>query len=306
MPRVTRKQITAAARRHGIPPGLFYRLISAESGGRTDALSPAGAIGPAQLMPGTARGLGVDPYNPLENLEGGARYLRSQFDRFGDWRLALAAYNAGPGNVQKYGDVPPFSETQRYVKKVMAGKNFSGLDFREDDAATTGTAPTLDMVDNRKDLAFQSLLDITAGVDPVESLTQRASEITVQPAARATSSPAPSRQTGGGARSQETPTGQVSPTLLKLAKRFGATVTSAYRTKEQNKKVGGSPTSFHMRGRAIDVVPDKAGMALLRYVLNNPSQFNEAFYDPLGRYLDEGKIRRGAIGGHSDHIHIAL
>lgn len=107
------------AKRHGIPKPLFRALIGAESAWNKSAVSPAGARGFTQLMPATAAGLGVDIDDPLQNLEGGARYLRQQMDTFGSWRLALAAYNAGPGAVRQYGGVPPYKETQRYVAKVL-------------------------------------------------------------------------------------------------------------------------------------------------------------------------------------------
>lgn len=107
-----------AARRHNVPEDLFLRLVQQESNWRADAKSHKGAIGLAQLMPGTARVLGVNPYDPYENLEGGARYLSQQYRAFGSWRLALAAYNAGPGAVQKYGGVPPFKETRNYVRVI--------------------------------------------------------------------------------------------------------------------------------------------------------------------------------------------
>lgn len=107
-----------AARRHGVPEDLFLRLVMQESRFNPKALSHKGAIGLAQLMPDTARLLGVDPHNPAQNLEGGARYLKQQFLKFGNWRLALAAYNAGPGAVEKHGGVPPFRETRNYVKKI--------------------------------------------------------------------------------------------------------------------------------------------------------------------------------------------
>lgn len=108
-----------AARRHGIPEYLFLRLVQQESGWRADAVSHKGAIGLAQLMPHTARGLGVDPRDPRQNLEGGARYLAQQYRSFGSWRLALAAYNAGPGAVEKHGGVPPFAETRNYVRVIL-------------------------------------------------------------------------------------------------------------------------------------------------------------------------------------------
>ena len=108
-----------AARQHGVPVDLFKRLVQAESGWNPRAISPKGAIGLAQLMPGTARLLGVNPRDPKQNLEGGARYLSWQYKEFRSWRLALAAYNAGPHNVKKYGGIPPFKETRNYVRKIM-------------------------------------------------------------------------------------------------------------------------------------------------------------------------------------------
>jgi cell wall-associated NlpC family hydrolase len=111
-----------AAKRYGIDPNLYKRLIAAESGWNPRARSPVGATGLAQLMPGTARGLGVNINSPVSNLVGGAKYLSQQLQTFGgDIRKALAAYNAGPGAVQKYGGIPPYRETQNYVSKIMSG-----------------------------------------------------------------------------------------------------------------------------------------------------------------------------------------
>lgn len=109
----------AAADRNGIPQDLFLRLVQQESGWNVDAVSNKGAIGLAQLMPGTASDLGVDPTDPTANLDGGARYLATQYRRFGNWRLALAAYNAGPEAVAQHNDVPPFAETQDYVRRIL-------------------------------------------------------------------------------------------------------------------------------------------------------------------------------------------
>jgi soluble lytic murein transglycosylase-like protein len=107
-----------AARRHGVPEDLFLRLVQQESGWNPGAVSHKGATGLAQLMPATARRLGVNATDPHDNLEGGARYLRMMYDRFGDWKLALAAYNAGPEAVQKHGGIPPYRETTGYVRAV--------------------------------------------------------------------------------------------------------------------------------------------------------------------------------------------
>jgi soluble lytic murein transglycosylase-like protein len=109
----------AAARRHNVPEDLFLRLVRTESNFRPTARSNKGAIGLAQIMPFTAQHLGIDPHDPKENLEGGARYLSQQYRRFGDWRLALAAYNAGPEAVEQYHGVPPYAETQQYVKAIL-------------------------------------------------------------------------------------------------------------------------------------------------------------------------------------------
>lgn len=108
-----------AARRNGIPEDLFLRLVRQESGWNPNAVSHKGALGLAQLMPGTARALGVDPRNPAQNLEGGARYLATQYRTFGSWRLALAAYNAGPGAVERHKGIPPYRETRDYVRKIL-------------------------------------------------------------------------------------------------------------------------------------------------------------------------------------------
>ncbi|GHH02022.1 lytic transglycosylase domain-containing protein [Comamonas sp. JC664] len=111
--------IDAAERRHGLPPGLLRALVQVESESRVHRISPAGAMGPGQLMPGTAAMLGVkDPFDPEPAIDGSARYLAGQLRRFKDVRLAVAAYNAGPGSVN--GRVPKNGETEYYVPKVLA------------------------------------------------------------------------------------------------------------------------------------------------------------------------------------------
>lgn len=115
----TREYAIQQAQRYGIPTDIFLRMIGAESSWNQGAVSPKGATGLGQLMPGTAAKLGVDPTDPYQNIEGSARYLAQQYGTFGTWPLALAAYNAGPGAVRKYGGIPPFAETQAYVPKIL-------------------------------------------------------------------------------------------------------------------------------------------------------------------------------------------
>lgn len=114
--------VSVAARAQGIDADLIRAVIDVESGGNPRAVSPKGAIGLMQLMPDTAREVGVEnPFDPVQNVLGGARYLRRLLDHFeGDLRLALAAYNSGPAAVRRHGGVPPFRETVRYVEKVLS------------------------------------------------------------------------------------------------------------------------------------------------------------------------------------------
>lgn len=114
--------ISQIAHKHGVDEKLVKALVQQESGFNPKAKSHCGAMGLMQLMPGTAKTLGVtDPYNPVQNVDGGVRHLKWLLSKYhGNVILSLAAYNAGSGAVDKYGDVPPYAETQNYVKKILA------------------------------------------------------------------------------------------------------------------------------------------------------------------------------------------
>lgn len=131
------------ARKHGLDPVIFGRLVMQESSGNPNARSPAGAVGLTQLMPATARGLGVrNPLDPRQSLEGGATYLQQQLKTFGgDYRKSLAAYNAGPGAVSKYHGVPPYAETQNYVSRILGGYTPAGSGGRSTPDAATASSP---------------------------------------------------------------------------------------------------------------------------------------------------------------------
>jgi soluble lytic murein transglycosylase-like protein len=115
-----RELVEAAAKRNGLPPKFVDSVVVAESGYKPNAVSPKGAVGLMQLMPATAQAFHADPNNPAENVEAGAAYLRELLIKYdGDSRRALAAYNAGPGAVDKYNGVPPYAETKTYIERVL-------------------------------------------------------------------------------------------------------------------------------------------------------------------------------------------
>lgn len=115
----------AAGNRWGVPPEILAGIAKAESGFNLDAVSPDNAQGLMQFLPSTADWMGVDPSNPASAIDGAARYIRAELDKFDDMSLAIAAYNAGSGNVSKYGGIPPFAETQAYVPKVLSFAGWS-------------------------------------------------------------------------------------------------------------------------------------------------------------------------------------
>lgn len=218
-------QIGQVAAKYGIDPRIFANLVRQESGGNQGARSPVGAIGLTQLMPATARSLGVNPYDPRQNLEGGAKYLRQQLDRFGgDYTKALAAYNAGPGAVQKYGGVPPFAETQAYVKAILGGKTPTSARAPAPSPSPAASGPS------RGQIIAQFLLSNENPLSFVTALRGASSP--------ASSAPATVKQTAGGnrvANFEGTPVAAWMVPALKFARQHGWTgkLTSGVRTYAQ-------------------------------------------------------------------------
>ena len=162
------------ARDFGVNEDIFLRLIQKESSWNPKATSRAGAQGLVQLMPGTVRGLGVsNPYDPVQSITGGARYLSQQLKRFGNYEKALAAYNAGPGNVEHYGGIPPFRETQNYVKTILGGFEPAKAKSKPEQKAATSNAAGTEK-GNRLLNSFIDLLKVTGGriLGPQSSTTE--------------------------------------------------------------------------------------------------------------------------------------
>ena len=152
------------ARDFGVNEDIFLKLIQKESGWNPQARSEAGAMGLVQLMPGTARGLGVsNPFDPVQSMTGGARYLSQQLKRFGSYDKALAAYNAGPGNVERYGGIPPFKETQNYVRTILGSSNVATPKGQQAQAPQKAPAQATPEDTNRFLQTFIDLLGATGG-----------------------------------------------------------------------------------------------------------------------------------------------
>lgn len=167
-----------AAARYGIDPDIYVRQINQESGFNPHAVSPAGAQGIAQFMPATARGIGLtDPFDPLASLDAGAKHMSALLRNLGSYQLALAGYNAGAGNVKKYGGIPPFKETQNYVKAILgalAPNTIPTAITPNADTAAPQALPPQQQPDNNTALALLALLTDNTRITPYEQLLQRA------------------------------------------------------------------------------------------------------------------------------------
>lgn len=305
------------ARQHGIPPALFRSLISHESGWNPNAVSPAGAIGFGQLMPSTAAGLGVNPHNPRQNLIGAAKYLAGQHDTFGNWRLALAAYNAGPDAVRS-GDWHNYDETVNYVRNVLGGAA-GHLNARRGSQGLTGASGGM----SATELALGQLGAIASGqkVSPLEQLAAL-----VQAAPQSGRGADGMNTTGGGpvnigkwvniAGGADRAGVETSHGVLKavagIASIFGHPLTITTGSNHSQYTTSGN-VSAHWSGHAADIAASgnklkRMGFAALVYAGVNRRQarkmaqqgglFNVGGYQIIFR-TNEG-------GNHWNHLHVGL
>jgi hypothetical protein len=322
-----------AAKQAGVPADVFLRLVHQESGFNPHAVSPAGAHGLTQLMPGTAHGLasryGIDTNTPYGNLLGGAYYLKEQVDRFGDMRKALAAYNAGPGAVERYGGIPPYAETQRYVRNVLGGAPLSTAS-REPSAQEPGVqAPLASPAPSQglENALIQNLLDIGqhgGRVDPQAMLRNIMLGLQSQP--RPTGgivpgpvpSAAPPSSSGGvvhvhpGANRPGVP---LNPAVLDFVRRVslldGAPLTIGTGTRHNRFVVGTNRQSAHWTGRAADIPATGAALTRLgRAALvaagmspDRAAKINGGLFNVGGYQI----IFNSYVGGnHFNHLHVGL
>lgn len=314
-----------AANKYGIDQNIFFRQIGAESGWNVNARSPAGALGVAQFMPGTAKGMGVNPMDPKSALFGAARYMSNNLKQFnGNYRLALAAYNAGGGNARKA--LHSFPETQAYVKKIMGGykpNQFGGAQG----GAGSGSGPvsvTLPGAGHWEGGADQTRIAQVMRLRPdsrlanawVNNYTAENQPKWVQAPGQTITVQGP---TGGGAAAgaQGGFTGPINggnyqARFRNIAKQFGLGWDSNAPWNQNVQQGGGThtQTSLHYKGRAADFGTAKNSMQqlmqLARWARANRKQIAELHFDPLGWGIKNGNIYKGGIGGHGDHLHLAF
>lgn len=325
--RVTRAQIYAAADKYHVPRGIFYAMISAESGGRVDARSSAGAYGPAQLMPATAKGLGVNPRDPLQNLEGGAKYLSLQFKQFGTWRQALAAYNAGPGRARdgSWLDIP---ETRNYVSKILGEAGSNRTPSVPDSTSTEPNLPAPPDFSAAAAGAFQSLGEtaLYKHADPVKQLSNMAFALASSPPPQQDmsaqtptpgrpysqgTSPGKVRLAGGADRAGVHTSRAVLDFVGQVAGVYGKPLTITTGTNHNEFVVGTHRESQHWQGHAADIAASGAALTRLgRAALvaagmdpRKAAKVNGGVFN-IGRYQILFNTRVG--GNHYNHLHVGV
>lgn len=306
--------IRQAAKKYGVRPELLLAQLKAESGLNPNVRSPAGARGIAQFMPGTAKSWGVnlDDNDPRDDIKGAARMMSTLIRQYkGDEAKALAAYNAGSGAVAKYGGIPPYKETQNYVKKILGevgkGSNSAISSGSSDNVVTT--TKTIPGVDNSM-LRRQSALDfLRERGRPGAMLSLAVNIASAQdiPEKTITSTKRIKSAESLGSPGQA---GKGSPDVValgKLAQRMGLHV-------GENPAFGGvAPVhvknSNHYTGHAIDVSGDPQKMAAFADLVYRKygKQLKELFWNgPGARNVKNGQtVGKGFVSGHTDHVHLA-
>jgi hypothetical protein len=317
------------AKKYDIPWQLFNAMINQESGWNPKAASPAGAIGLGQLMPGTAQGLGVNPYNPRQNLKGSAMYLANQYNTFGKWGKALAAYNAGPGAVTS-GDWKGYPETRNYVSSIMGAYGGPGQTGPGNAFDPTGRGSFVGIDPKSIDEAHrkQAALSLIAsaypesGLDPVLAAAygkKIGENVRLKKYGFNYGMP--------GGNMQNFDNAKLMRAIVALAERRGLTV-------GENPAYGGvnpvhTEGSFHYQtfgkhpnlGRAVDInyygpqgSPDTAQAAENAQLLNffrlirhrfGLQNINELLL-PGRTYFQGGDVSRSTYPGHYNHLHLAI
>ena len=317
-----------AAGEVGVPEKLFLSLVRHESGFNPRARSPVGAEGLTQLMPGTAHGLatkyGIDTSTPYGNLLGGAYYLKQQIDHFsGDLRMAVAAYNAGPGAVEKYGGVPPYAETQRYVKNVLGSSGMSKFTSRFPATQTT-EPPQQASSAGLQNALIQNLANIgaTGHADPSAMLAGISQGIALDrqaPAIGGSSSPGPPGfESGTLGKVTVAPNANragvgINPKVISFAEQVagldGRPLTIGTGTNHNRFVVGTDRQSAHWTGRAADIPATGADLTRLgRAALVAAGMPPAQAAKQRGGLFNIGGyqiIFNSSIGGnHYNHLHV--
>lgn len=319
MPPDYRKIARNKALRYGINPDYFVRQIGAESNFNPNARSPVGATGIAQIMPGTARGWGVDPTNPIASLDAAAKNMARYVNQYGSYRDALVAYNAGPGRVGK----PLYAETRGYIDKILGPGNKGSSQTTPAGSlrlpALPGTGSTTDggneptglptpRFNPQQRAALGMVFKDNPRMQRIFDLAQLAGSVSTQPDV-----PKPARR--AAVRAVKNGPGTDYASLFRWAnKNFGALLDNPNPSDPNNRQtIGGSHTagSNHYKGRAIDLGDAKNNPATLRriaaYARRNPHLFRELIFNPLGWGIKNGKVIKGfAVKGHDNHMHIAV
>jgi len=305
-------------------------------GGATNNSARFNYFNTTQRMPGSRsiNSVGVQSYGSLaQGAQAFAKTLLGMSNYSGLVNELRAGKGVGSGATAALSTwvsgQPASSQGLSYARKILGSAAHGGSFDVPDavDAAVSTEAPRMGpggpgipLLAQIHSAAISSLQNIVRGETPTKSFGDFSQLVTtlrntptapLKAAAAATPSPAPSsvpvsEQGHYGGEPSGQKAGHLDSRLTALAKKWGLTITSGYRSPAQNAAVGGAEHSYHMRGEAIDVAPNADAMKIYHYALAHPWLFTEAFYDPAGRYVKNGQVVKGKIGGHTDHVHLVL